>query len=75
MDTAQEIRNKLLDRDEGISLVKKYDGEFPKKYFEEILDYLDLSEKQFWNTINKFRPKHLWMKKSSKWKLKKAIYD
>lgn len=75
MDTAQEIRNGLLSREEGISLVKKYDGEFPKKYFEEILDYLDLSEKQFWSTINKFRSNHLWIKKNSKWKLKKTIYD
>jgi N-acetyl sugar amidotransferase len=75
MDTAQEIRNGLLNREEGISLVKKYDGEFPKKYFEEILDYLDLSEKQFWITINKFRSSHLWTKKNSNWKLKKTIYD
>jgi len=75
MDTAQEIRNGLLNREEGISLVKKYDGEFPKKYFEEILDYLDLSEKQFWSTINKFRSSHLWTKKNSNWKLKKTIYD
>ena len=50
-------------------------AEFPKKYFEEILDYLDLSEKQFWSTINKFRSSHLWTKKNSNWKLKKTIYD
>ena len=75
MDTSQEIRNGLLDREEGILLVKKYDGEFPKKYFDEVLDYLDLSENQFWNTINKFRSKHLWIKKKSEWQLKSKIYD
>ena len=68
MDTSQEIRNDLLDRNEGISLVKKYDGEFPIKYFEEILDYLNLSKDQFWKTIDKFRSQHLWIKKNKKWK-------
>ena len=75
MDTSQEIRNELLDRDEGISLVKKYDGEFPKRYFREILNYLNLSENQFWETIDRFRSKHLWIKKNSKWQLKRRIYD
>ncbi len=75
MDTSQEIRNDLLDRDEGISLIKKYDGEFPKKYFDEILDYLSLSNDQFWKTINKFRSKHLWIKKGKNWELKNKIYD
>ncbi len=75
MDTSQEIRNDLLDRNEGISLVKKYDGEFPIKYFEEILDYLNLSRDQFWKTIDKFRSQHLWIKKNKKWKLKNKIYE
>ena len=29
-DTAQEIRHRYIDREEGVALVKKYDGEFPK---------------------------------------------
>ena len=51
MDTAQEIRNGLLTRDEGIDLVKKYDGEFPNKYFQEILEYMRIDEKLFWRLI------------------------
>ena len=75
MDTAQEIRNGLLDREEGISLVKKYDGEFPKKFFEEILNYMGITKRLFWITVDKFRPKHLWIKKKNKWKLKYKIYE
>ena len=44
----------------AIALVKKYDGEFPKKYFNEILNYLNINEKEFNETIDKFRPKHIW---------------
>ena len=32
-DAALEIRNKIITRDEGKRLVKKFDGEFPKKIF------------------------------------------
>ena len=46
-DAALEVRNEIITRDEAVSLVKKYDGEFPKIYFNEILDYLDLDEKNF----------------------------
>ena len=74
MDSAQEIRNGLLDREEGISLVKKYDGEFPKKYFSEILDYMNISKDQFWKHINSARSPHLWKKKKNKWYLTEKIW-
>ena len=29
-DAAIEIRNRIIDREDGVKLVKKFDGEFPK---------------------------------------------
>jgi len=46
-DAAQEIRSGDITRDEGVALVKKYDGEFPERFMNEILDYLSLPEKDF----------------------------
>ena len=74
MDASQEIRNGQISRDEGISLVKKYDGEFPNNYFEEVLDYMMIDKKLFWKTIDKFRPKHLWKKNKNKWRLLYTAY-
>ena len=34
-DTAHEIRDHKIDREEGIELIRRYDGEFPKKYLDE----------------------------------------
>ena len=34
-DTAHEIRDGHLSREEGVALMKRYEGEFPKKYFSE----------------------------------------
>ena len=50
-DTEQEvkkIRTDKITRKEGVSLVRKYDGEFPKKYFKDFLNYIDIDEKLFW---------------------------
>ena len=56
-----------------MTLVKKYDDEFPKKYFKEFLDYIDISEKKFWETIDSFRSPHLWTLKKKKWHLNKTV--
>ena len=73
-DAALEIRNNIITREEGVSLVKKYDGEFPKLYFKEILKYLDMTEIEFIETIDKFRSKNIWEKNGSKWELKHAVW-
>ena len=73
-DACIEIRNEIISRDEGVSLVKKYDGEFPKKYFKNCLQYMNISEEKFFETIDKFRPKHIWKKDNNKWVLKHAVW-
>jgi len=74
-DAAHEVRDKHITREEGAALVRKFDGEFPKKYFGEFLKYVDITEKQFWETIDKFRLPHVWEQEKGIWKLKKAVYD
>ena len=46
-DAAQEIRNEEITREEGVALVKKFDGEFPERFAEEIFRYLTISEDHF----------------------------
>ncbi len=74
-DASQEIRNGHLTRDEGMALVKKFDGEFPDKYFSEIMEYLAIDPDYFKNELtDKFRSPHLWKKSSSGvWNLKNII--
>lgn len=74
-DTAHEIRDGKITRDEGIALVKKYDGEFPQKYFNDFLEFTGVSEEQFWQVIDSWRSDHIWKKEDNVWKLKKAIYE
>ncbi|MEO8165143.1 MAG: N-acetyl sugar amidotransferase, partial [Betaproteobacteria bacterium] len=39
-DASQEIRNRHLTREEGVALVRRFDGEFPEKHFHEIMNYI-----------------------------------
>ena len=73
-DAAQEIRNEKITREEGINLVKKYDNEFPKKYFKEFLEYIEINEEEFFLTIDNFRSPHLWNKDGDKWKLLQKVF-
>ncbi len=74
-DAAQEIRNGKITREEGVNLVKKYDQEFPLKYFKEFLDYIDVSEDLFRETVDKFRSPHLWRLESGEWRLRKTVWN
>jgi len=73
-DAAQEIRNNKITREEGVQLVRKFDEEFPKKYFKDFLEYISLSESEFHNILDKFRSPHLWEKIDDEWELKHAVW-
>ena len=46
-EAAQEIRSGDIDRDEGISLVKRYDHEYPERFKKELFSYLSIDKKEF----------------------------
>jgi len=69
-DVSQEIRNDHITTPEGRNLIKKYDGEFPDRYFDEILKYLKINKEIFFSKVDKFRSPHLWVRKKNKWQLR-----
>lgn len=72
-DAAHEIRDGHITREEGVGLVHKYDGEFPKKYFAEFLEYAGLTEAEFFAAIDRNRSPHLWEKAGGEWVLKHRV--
>ena len=70
-DASQEIRNKHLTREEGVALVKRFDGEFPDRYFEDVMNYIEMKPEEFHKLCDKFRSPHLWIKdKNGVWNLR-----
>ncbi len=72
-DVSQEIRNNHLSVEEGKKLIKKYDGEFPDRYFDEIIKYLGIKKNIFFKTLEKFRSPHLWKKQGKIWRLRHTV--
>lgn len=72
-DASQEIRNHHLTREEGMGLVKRFDGEFPDRYFNQIMDYIDLKPERFMELCDQARSPHLWVKVNGEWRLRHTV--
>jgi len=72
-DSSQEIYNNHLTRDEAKALVKRFDGEFPKRYFNDVMEYLEMDPEYFHSLCDKFRSPHLWGKVNNDWKLRHTV--
>ena len=74
-DGSQEIRNNHITRQEGMALVKKFDGEFPSRYFNDIMEYLEIDPNYFqYELTDKFRSPHLWVKDgNNNWRLRHTV--
>ncbi len=72
-DASREIRNKHITREEGVALVKRFDGEFPDRYFNQIMEYIDMKPERFHELCDQFRSPHLWKKVNGEWKLRHTV--
>jgi len=73
-DVQTDIRRHHITREEGVSLVKRYDGEFPKNHFKWFLWYADINEDFFWEVCNFYRSlSNVWNEKNGKWQLKYTV--
>jgi N-acetyl sugar amidotransferase len=69
-DASRFIQNGHLTRENALDLVKKFDGEFPKRNYDSFLNYLSLSDVEFKEIVDKHRNPEVWRKMNDKsWKL------
>jgi N-acetyl sugar amidotransferase len=72
-DTAHEIRDGKITREEGVALVRRYDHEFPKKYYKEFLEYCSITDQEVHDVIDSWRSDHIWLNDNGSWKLRNPI--
>jgi len=70
MDSAQEIRNHHISKDEGIALINRFEGEYPLRYEKEFLEYINMTREEFLGLCDQFRSPHLWRIFNGEWKLR-----
>ncbi|PLW78140.1 N-acetyl sugar amidotransferase [Cohaesibacter celericrescens] len=46
-DAAQEIRSGDIEREEGVALCNRYDGEYPERFSDQLMAYLSLPEEEY----------------------------
>jgi hypothetical protein len=70
MDSAQEIRNHHINKEEALALMQRYEGEYPVRYEKEFLEYISMSREEFLALCDRFRSPHLWKIEGHEWKLR-----
>jgi len=74
-DASQEIRNKHITREEGVALVRRFDGEVPQRYFSEVMGYIGMEANHFRELCEKARSPHLWKSEEGQWNLRHPVWE
>ncbi|HEY9759818.1 MAG TPA: N-acetyl sugar amidotransferase [Oculatellaceae cyanobacterium] len=61
-----DIRNGRITRDQGIELVKEYDGKLPRKALSEFLNYMEMNEEEFHRIVDSFTNRHIFEQESNR---------
>jgi N-acetyl sugar amidotransferase len=63
----EDIRLKRITRQQGIELVKKYDGKCSPKYIQSFCDYIGISVEEFWRIVDSCVNRNLFKKEGDQW--------
>jgi N-acetyl sugar amidotransferase len=74
-DASRMIQNNHMTREEGFKLAKLYDGESNIEFLKDMQEYLNLSDKEFWNIVDKHRNQEIWKKENGQWILKHPLVE
>ncbi len=67
------LRYGMLNREQAVELVNKHDHDLDKLAIVDFCEFLGYSERQFWNIVEKFYNKDLFIKVNNQWKLKNPL--
>lgn len=70
-----EIRNERMSRWEAINKLKEFGDQRPDNDIEKFCEFVDITNKEFYEIIEKFRNKKIWKKESGIWKIKNYIIN
>jgi N-acetyl sugar amidotransferase len=65
-----KIWNGYMTREEAVKLVHEKQYEFPKEYFQEYLEYHEITEAEYRANEDRWRNPLLWQKTGGEWRLK-----
>lgn len=70
-----DIREGRISRDEGIALVKEFDGKCGEQYIQQFCEYIGITKNELCRVVNSFRGK-MWIRdEKERWKLHNPIWE
>jgi N-acetyl sugar amidotransferase len=63
---SKDIRTGYMTREEGVEMVRRYDHVVSKDLYYW-LEYVGISEEEFWRTADRFRDKRVWRVQGGQW--------
>jgi len=67
-DAGIEIRRGSMTREQGLNLVRIYDGRFPDQYLPTYLKYFDMTHEEFFAILDKWANRSLFENVSGRWR-------
>lgn len=64
--SSKDVRTGYMTREEAVEMVRKYDHVVSDD-LQYWLEYVDMSEEEFWQTADKFRDPRVWWIENGKW--------
>ena len=65
-----DIWNGGMSRERAVEIVNQLSDEFPKEYIDDFYRFHNVTEAEFWETVEKFRNENIWEKVNGAWVLK-----
>ena len=66
-DAGIEIRRGAMTRDQGLNLVRLYDGHYPEDFIETYLNYYQMTQEEFDSVLDKWANRDLFIKEKGRW--------
>ena len=64
-----------MSREEGLELIRRYDGKCHPKYIKALTDYLEITEEEFWDVAERYRGIEFFDRDDAGvWHLKEELY-
>lgn len=70
-----DIRDGNISREEGILLVKEFDGRCADRYIKQFCDYIEISSDEFWKVTDSFRGDMWERDEKGRWRLKAPLWE
>ena len=77
-----DIRSGKITREEGLKLVKEFEGKIPEKYMDDLLEDMEITREEFYKIVDKFTNKELFktddnnkLVRDENGNIEKLVYD